>query len=204
MSELTEEQLLESEARSAAMFDGPITGQSMTNDPNNPAPFEKAPQFTSLMPALEYSWGTLIQPKQHIPMMRMLSQEVPVMDLVKGFLFVGFQEGKWNPDLMIMMIEPVAYMLIALAERQDIDPVVYDGEIDDENETEELMGVQFEEEKIRSMQNAVKRNSVPAGILTEQMQRDLETLPDVELQEAPEPTDVVPVEQPPSLMARPE
>ena len=35
--------------------------------------------------------------------------------------YVGFREGKWNPDLMMMLIEPFMYLLMALAEKAGID-----------------------------------------------------------------------------------
>ena len=35
-------------------------------------------------------------------------------------LYSGFLEGKWNPDLMVMLMEPTMYMIMALAEKAEI------------------------------------------------------------------------------------
>ena len=63
-----------------------------------------------------------------------IAKDTPLMDITQGILFKGFTEGKWNPDLVMLLAEPVCYMLMALAERADIDFVVYRGEEEDEIE----------------------------------------------------------------------
>ena len=40
----------------------PIAGQSLTNDPDNPAPFEQAPKFTELPSASLYLWNKITAP----------------------------------------------------------------------------------------------------------------------------------------------
>ena len=58
----------------------------------------------------------------------------------KCILFKGFTEGLWNPDLLLRLIEPTTYMILALAERALIDPVIYDDEsIDDAAEEEDVI-----------------------------------------------------------------
>ena len=44
----------------------PIPGQSLTNDPENPAPFEKAPAFTSVHAASGYLWESFIEPRKYM------------------------------------------------------------------------------------------------------------------------------------------
>ena len=39
--------------------------------------------------------------------------------------------GLFNPDLMLLLIEPTMYLLIAIAEENDIEPVVYEGQDED-------------------------------------------------------------------------
>ena len=102
----------------------PIAGQSLANDPENPAPYEKAPEFTSVHKASEYLWESFIEPKTYVNLMQAVDDGVPVMNLVQVVLFAEFQEGAWNPDLMLMLVEPAAYMIIALAERLDLDIVI--------------------------------------------------------------------------------
>ena len=179
----------------------PIAGQSLTNDPENPAPFEQAPEFTELDSASLYLWETITDPKVYAPAMEVLSDGQPIMDLVQLVLKSEFQKGMFNPDLMIMLIEPLAYMFLALAERQDIDPVFYRGEEEDDEAEEKILGVSFEEEKLKEMKKAAQSGKVPAGILSSKMEEDLLDLPELELPQKEEPE---PVQAQPSLMAAPQ
>lgn len=160
-----------------AMFDGPIAGQSLMEDPANARPDELPPTFTAIRPALEYTWSKLIEPANYTKVMTLLGNEIPVLSLVKGMLFVGVRDGKWNPDLMMLMLEPVAYMLIALAERQNIPLVIYEGEAEDEDDQEEMMGVSIEEERLEDLRRNAEASRVPEGILSAQMQADLAAIP---------------------------
>ena len=42
------------------------------------------------------------------------------MDLAQQILYVGFREGKFNPDLMLMLAEPLAYALMYMSENAGI------------------------------------------------------------------------------------
>jgi len=157
-----------------------IPGSSLTSDPKNPMPSSLPPKFVDVHEASEFVWVKLIQPKAYVSMMQTIDKGVPIMSITQALLTDGFQKGMWNPDLMLMLIEPTAYMLIALAERADIEMVVYQGQLDDVDETEEILGVSFEEEKIRNMMQSSKSGSVPTNIVTPTMLEELEGLPDTE------------------------
>jgi hypothetical protein len=43
------------------------------------------------------------------------------MEIVKPLIFQGFQEGLFNPDMMLLLAEPLTYIIAALAETADID-----------------------------------------------------------------------------------
>ena len=179
-----------------------IPGESLTNDPENPAPFEKAPTFTSIHAASEYLWESFIEPEEYVNLMTAVADGVPLIQITQAVLFTEFTKGSWNPDLMLMLIEPTTYMLMALAERAELPMVIYEGELNDENDEEELLGTQVAEDRIREIMKRGKTGDIPEGTLTAEMQESLESLPPVELpaqqEEAPEQ------EQPQSLMARPE
>jgi hypothetical protein len=178
----------------------PIAGQSLTNDPDNPAPFEQAPEFTELDSASLYLWTTITEPEVYAPAMEVLSDGTPIMDLVRLVLKTEFQKGMFNPDLMLLLIEPLAYMFLALAERLDIDPVFYRGQEEDDEKEERILGVTFEEEKLEQMKEAAKSGKVPAGIITSEMKAKLSKLPEVDLDNELEPVQ----RQQPSLMAAPQ
>lgn len=155
----------------------PIPGQSLTSDPDNPAPYEKPPEFTSVHAASEFIFEKLIDEEVYPQMMGLLADDVPIMDIVRTTLFAGFTEGKWNPDLMLMLVEPVAYMLLALAERAEIDPVIYRGEDEDEDEEERVLGTKYEKEKLQSMKKVLSSRSVPTNVIAPEMLQQIEQLP---------------------------
>jgi hypothetical protein len=168
----------------------PIPGQSLTNDPDNPAPFERAPEFTSVHKASEYLFNKLIQPKAYSSTMQAVSDGVAIMDITQSILFMEFQEGSFNPDLMMMLVEPLAYMIIALAERLDLDMVIYRGEDEDDDEEEKILGTTMASEKLEKIRSASRSGVVPAGIITPDMEEKIEELPEIKpeqnLLDAPE------------------
>lgn len=166
----------------------PIPGQSLTSDPENPSPYEKPPEYTSVHAASEEIFSGLIEEQAYKEVMGLLSNDVPVMEIVQALLFSGFKEGKWNPDLMLMLVEPVAYMLLALAERANIDPKIYKGEEDDEAE-ERVFGATLEKEKLNNIKKLASLGKIPSSAITPKMVETIEQLP---------------VPETPSLMGRPE
>jgi|TARA_B110000908_G_C10217355_1_gene433453 hypothetical protein len=181
----------------------PIPGQSLTNDPENPAPFEKAPEMTNVHEASMYLWDFVTEEETYAALMTAIDNEVPVMHIVQTILFNEFQQGKWNPDLMLMLAEPLAYMLIALAERLDLDI-----KIDTEEEEGDVFGVEMETASIEKLRESAKESGMlPQGFVTEEMDAKMKQLPEISLLENPEVEEEAveaPATEQPSLMAQPE
>lgn len=178
-------------------MDRPIPGQSLTNDPDNPAPYEQPPKFTNVHEATQFMWDKITDDALYESLMTGISQGVAVLPVVQILLFDEFQKGTFNPDLMLMLIEPTAYMIIALAERLDIDI-----EIDGEEEEGEVFGVSMQEEKLNKLREAAGPNKVPEGLLTPSQLNDMTELPELpSLLEAPAPVPSQEPTQQPSLMA---
>ena len=110
----------------------PLPGESLTNDPDTPLPFEGSPQFTDQEELLNYYFELLTSEDVYENLMDALEQGFPVMDMVQTLLLKGFEDGLFNPDLMMVVAEPLAYMMIALAERQNIDVVITSEDDEDE------------------------------------------------------------------------
>ena len=167
----------------------PIPGQSLTTNPDDPQPYERPPQYTSVHEASEDIFSKLIEEETYKQLMIVLGDGMPVMDIVQTMLFTGFSEGKWNPDLMLMLVEPVAYMILALAERAGLDPVIYREEDEDEAEDRQVLGATLEKEKLDNVQKLAQIGKTPSSGVTPQMIQTIQELP---------------VPQVDSLMARPE
>jgi len=162
---------------SAITLNRPIPGQGLTTDPENPMPWEKPPEITELEEGLQYVFGRLIEPKIYISIMDVIDDGTPLMDVVQGILFKGFTEGKWNPDLMMLLAEPTAYMLMALAERANIDFKIYRGEEEDDNEEETLFNVEVSKEKLKKLKEFDTSKTIPKGMIPKEIEEQIEELP---------------------------
>jgi len=100
-----------------------------------------------------------------------------------------------------MLAEPLAYMIIALAERADIDVTIYRGEEEDNNNEEQVFGVEFDEKRIEGLKKAAGLGKVPEGAVPKKIMEKIQELPKISAESllAPQPTP----EESPSLMARP-
>jgi len=67
-----------------------------------------------------YVFESLTVPETTTNVLLSLSNGVGVIDIASITLYSGFLEGKWNPDLMTLLMEPTMYMIMALAEKADI------------------------------------------------------------------------------------
>lgn len=113
----------------------PIPGQSLTTDADTSRPYETAPEFTNFKKALDFTVAELIDEENYVSIISGIGEGIPISDVVQQVLYGGFKEGQWNPDLMMMLIEPLMYILIALCEKAGVDYTLYRGE-EDEDETE--------------------------------------------------------------------
>tara|TARA_R110000772_G_scaffold129280_1_gene237371 strand:- start:256 stop:888 length:633 start_codon:yes stop_codon:yes gene_type:complete len=140
------------------LFEGPTAGQSLTNDPSNPYPWEKAPEMTSVKVATEKIFFDLLKKDNLTTVATLMSQKTPVVDIANLLLTAGFQKGKWNPDMMLNLLEPTMYMLMAIAEKAGIDPVLT-------REDTDVIIEDDEDESLKDLQNSRQqvRNVIPEG-----------------------------------------
>ena len=133
-------------------LDGPLPGQSLTNSPDQPYPWEQPPEFTGAKQLTEQIFFDLLKPDNLETVTGLMSEGTPVMDIAQMLLMTGFQKGKMNPDMMLMQLEPTAYMLLAIAEKAGINPVLTrDEELEaDDVEEEEQDEVVREAQKVQN------------------------------------------------------
>ena len=175
------------------MKGGPIPGSSLTSDPENPAPYERPPEYANVHEAAQWLFSEMIEESNYQQLIQAMLEDIPVMDIAQVMLFTGFTEGKWDVNLMMLLIEPTAYMLLALAERAGVDPVIFRGEEEDEIEDELMFGTKMSEEKIKNLQTLSDKN-IPLPFVEPKQKRELESLPTAEemsLEEQDEPLEPV-------------
>ena len=106
----------------------PIPGQSLTNDPEQPNTWEKPPQFTVPREAMHYLLERLLDPAVAENTLVSIINGVGIIDIASIMLYTGFIEGKWSPDLMLLLAEPTMYMIMALVEKAEIDYILDTGD----------------------------------------------------------------------------
>jgi len=148
--------------KAGTSFKRPMPGESLTRDPDQRLPFEGTPQFTDRTDALEYYFELFTREENYIAIMDALESGVPIMEVVQVFLMQGFQEGLYNPDLMIILAEPLAYMIAALAERADVDFTIMGDE--DEMPTTEEQELPIMNQKLKSIEKPEMDEDFPAEL----------------------------------------
>ena len=118
-------------------FERPIPGQSLTNDPDFKRPWEQPPIYTDLENAVMSIVADSYEKETYKMIALSLADGMPVGNLAAMILQAGFQEGKWNPDLMMLLIEPTMYILAAIAEQCGIDYLLYEGDTFESYEEDE-------------------------------------------------------------------
>lgn len=128
-------------------FDGPIPGQSLTDSPEQPYRWERPPEFVKVDEAMMYFADKLLQPETYTEMMKLLSRGQTVDALAQMILYASFTEGKINPDLMMLCYEPLLFLIMAMAERVDVE---YELD-DDETELDDL-----DEDQVKDVNSAMQ------------------------------------------------
>lgn len=126
------------EAQLKTMFDAPIPGESLTSDPENPAAYEKPPQYTDLQRFIDDMFLKLTDEENIDGILDPLRKGIPVEDVAQVILFQAFSSGKVNTDLHLLAIEPTIYLLIGIGQMAGIeDMVLYPEESFDLDEQEQ-------------------------------------------------------------------
>ena len=145
----------------------PIPGQSLTNSPDSPYPWEQPPEFTEIQPAIESLYVSLTEDDAYEAIVDLIDADNTIADAAQVVLYAGFEKGLWNPDLMTLLIEPTMYLIMGLVERAgrleykiDREPEVEDEEdkLQQVTAMEQLLtktAVQAEEDKVSGVQKGV-------------------------------------------------
>tara|TARA_R100000808_G_C2152635_1_gene162189 strand:+ start:215 stop:811 length:597 start_codon:yes stop_codon:yes gene_type:complete len=156
----------------------PIPGQSLVGDPDTLNPWEGPPEFTNFKKAFNYLAEELLDEDNYVSIVVAIGQGVPISDITLQLLQRGFQEGKWNPDLLMMLIEPTMYLLMALSEKAGIEYRLYgDQETDlDAEEEAEISEMKAANLSKLTKDKVGKVSEVPSGILPKEIIEEVENL----------------------------
>jgi hypothetical protein len=113
-------------------FNAPIPGESLTASPDNKKAWERPPEYTNEDDAMKEIYLLLTEQDKLKQLINTIDDGVPLDEIAQVILYKGYTEGKYNPDLMLLLIEPTLYLLIAIADYAEIkDYVLYTGEDND-------------------------------------------------------------------------
>lgn len=132
----------------------PVPGQSLTQDPENPMPWETPPEFTEIQEYVDAAFLDISNPETLPTLLDALRHDAPVEYLVEQYLQKAVQKGKISPDLMMLAIEPVMYILITMATYGGIDPNFAEDVEEDDGE-----GMAEETREIRMKANGLLAES---------------------------------------------
>ena len=119
------------------VFERPIPGQSLTNSSEEKRPWEQPPEKTTVREATQEIFLNVLKDENLTAVTDLMANETPIEEITKVILMSGYEKGKFNPDLMLQLIEPTMYILLAVAERVGIRPVLdRPGEAEDEPDDE--------------------------------------------------------------------
>jgi hypothetical protein len=168
------------------VFSSPTPGESLTKSPDEKFPWESPAEFTSVQPFLEELFLQLTDEEAYIELLGLLMRKTPVDDLTQVLLYKAMSSGKINPDLLLLLIEPVMYLIIAIAENSDIEPVIYEGEDFDEMDEESAQMYVDKSKEMKDMRpEKIRKSSVEPSLLAKV--EDLPTAGDLDVSVENEP-----------------
>ena len=130
MAEKIDKTLIEREPYGG--FNTPIPGEGLTSSPDNAKAWERPPQYVDEDKAMEALYLLLTDQEKLPELIKLMDSGVSLEEITQVILYQGYTAGQYNPDLMLTMIEPTLYLLIAIADYAEIkDYVLYVGEEDD-------------------------------------------------------------------------
>lgn len=98
----------------------PVPGESLTVEPGS-RPYEKPPQFADVDDALMNVMESLADEEVAMKLLNLMDVGVPVSAVVQSLIMSGFMEGKWTPDVGLLMSRPLAALLVKMADVAGVD-----------------------------------------------------------------------------------
>ncbi len=137
-----------------------LPGQSLTSDPEQPSPWEKPATFSNPREALDSIVEELLQPEAMKNIVGALVKGAAVADLSLAVLYAKFTQGDINPDTLLLLVEPVMYIMMAVGEEANIK---YNIEGNDLDEFDEEDSQEEETRKLNEFKNSftnIKKDTV--------------------------------------------
>tara|TARA_R100000008_G_scaffold34007_1_gene19229 strand:- start:1191 stop:1793 length:603 start_codon:yes stop_codon:yes gene_type:complete len=110
----------EDNALAQRQFDGPIPGQSLTDEPGRWA-WEEPPEITNPDDAVVYVIDKFEGSKKtQSAYSKLMLAGMPIESIVNTISFAGFMEGKWTVDVAEIIKPPLMSFFVAYADEHEI------------------------------------------------------------------------------------
>tara|TARA_R110002020_G_scaffold325876_1_gene541612 strand:+ start:1402 stop:2022 length:621 start_codon:yes stop_codon:yes gene_type:complete len=180
-------------------FQGPVPGQSLTNSPDSRQPWENPPEVTGLKDARELMFLEILKESNLENIAMLLNDGMSVSEISEMLLFIGYSKGKFNADMMMLLMEPVMYMLLSVAEALGLDPKITRDDLI--NSEEEDLDEEEESDVVNLAQSIQTQVRNPSKLEELQVKLDTENIPS-DIKERVAEVDFEGIKE--SLMARPQ
>ena len=146
-----------------------IPGQALTNSPEQPYPWEQPAEFANPREAIDSVLAKLLQPEATKEIINALSEGASVGDLAMSITYSQFVEGKINPDSMMLMVEPLMYLIMGIGDEANIKYNIDNDDIDEGDEEEIKSKIQefnniFEQIKSGAMSKEIEPEKAEAVV----------------------------------------
>lgn len=148
----------------------PIPGESLTNDPANPKPFETPPEITSYDEGIQVIADNVLSPDRIDQVIELVRSGIPLGDIAAMIVIKGFMDGKWSPDLLMLLIEPTIYMLMFVCEMSGIRYILDKEQSMDIGADDELTIKQAIKSKAKKADMSQIKNKLPPEIINQAQQ----------------------------------
>ena len=162
-------------------FNAPVPGESLTASPESPKAWETPPEYTDEDEAMMAVYMVLTEQSTLRGLIEIISDGIALDELAQVILYKGYTEGKYTPDMMLMLAEPTIYLLIAIADYAEIkDYVLYneeDGDPDTEIPSDDITPVDMDGDEISDEPKAKvepRKDSVSESLLS-RIEKELPT-----------------------------
>jgi len=180
-------------------FQGPVPGQSLTNSPDSRQPWENPPEVTGLKDARELMFLEILKESNLENIAMLLNDGMSVSEISEMLLFIGYSKGKFNADMMMLLMEPVMYMLLSVAEALGLDPKITRDDLINSNE--EDLDEEEEQDVVNLSQSLQTQIRNPSKLDELQVKLDVDNIP-ADIKERVSQVDFEEIKE--SLMARPQ
>jgi hypothetical protein len=144
-------------------FDTPVPGQSLTDEPGN-YPWEHASQFSTVEDASHAIWNGMHKEETMEKILVLLDAGLTVEEIVKVIVFAGFVEGKFNPDVGLLLVPIVSDMIVAMGKKAGIDKIKL--QKPKEDTTQQLIETVLEQKPDDIKEEPKKEKKISEGLMS--------------------------------------